>query len=166
MRVMPINCPFLLHHLKFILKDTPMENFRQIENEQTSVLPFLMGLLSFSLTTEIYQSIGNPANVAFVIISHLDLMILFWCSDELDKLSENSKRRQKLKVAVWSLSTILLLMITYRVASIMPSRVRVLLWVVAGLCISATFYACFLYREEPQHVLPVTLVPSTKNSTL
>lgn len=110
--------------------------------------PLGLAFLTFNSVVALYRSRSDPWGVAFVVTSYVDLLLLFWCLRRFESTPEGSPNTGTLKMAVWSLSTLLTVMFSYRVASIMPLPVAVVVWAMAGLTIAAGFYAFFIYKEK------------------
>ncbi|XP_062229092.1 uncharacterized protein LOC133926931 isoform X2 [Phragmites australis] len=103
--------------------------------------------LTFNSAMAIYRSNGDAAAVAFVAFSYTDLVLLFCCLRWFEKEVPGSATRDKLKVAVWLLTTLLTVVFSYKVAAIMPFPVQVLVWAMAAATVLGGFYAFFLHRE-------------------
>lgn len=102
--------------------------------------------LTFNSAMAIYRSDGDPAAIAFVAFSYIDLVLLFICLRWYERAAAGSPTRGKLKVAVWVLTTLLTLVFSYKVAVIMPIAVKVLVWAMACATVLGGFYA-FLHTE-------------------
>lgn len=115
-----------------------------------SIPPFLVAILALTFVLQIYQLYDQPRSLAFVVFAYGNLVLLFWCLHRFDKEEpeNNSKRRETFKVAVWLLSSCLVLTLTFRVAVMMPFAVKVLVWSMAGANVSFTTYAFFLSRAN------------------
>lgn len=103
--------------------------------------------LTFNSGMAIYRSNGDPAAVAFVAFSYVDLVLLFCCLRWFEKAAPGSPARGNLKVAVWVLTTLLTVVFSYKVATIMPMPVQILVWGMAAATVLGGFYAFFLHRE-------------------
>lgn len=88
--------------------------------------------LTFNSAMAIYRSKGDRAAVAFVVFSYVDLVFLFWCLRWYEREEQGSGSRERLKMAIWLLATMLTLAFSYKVAAI----------VLGG------FYAFFLYGRK------------------
>ncbi|KAJ4787429.1 hypothetical protein LUZ62_038675 [Rhynchospora pubera] len=106
------------------------------------------GFLSFNSGMAVYRSRDDFWSVLFVVSSFLDLLLLFFCLKKFEKTPRDSPTRGHLKIAVWSLSTFLTLMFSYRVAALMPIAVAIIVWVMSLGTIGAGFYLFFIYKEE------------------
>ncbi|KAF8652124.1 hypothetical protein HU200_063074 [Digitaria exilis] len=103
--------------------------------------------LTFNSGMAIYRSNGDPAAVGFVAFSYIDLVLLFCCLRWFENAAPGSPARGKLKVAVWVLTTLLTIVFSYKVATIMPMAVQILVWGMAAATVLGGFYAFFLHRE-------------------
>uniref|UniRef100_M8C664 Uncharacterized protein n=1 Tax=Aegilops tauschii TaxID=37682 RepID=M8C664_AEGTA len=83
--------------------------------------------LTFNSGMAVYRSNGDAGSVIFVAVSYLDLVALFACLRLYERLDRHSPRRERIKAAVWALTTLLTVMFTYKVAEVMPLAVK-LLW--------------------------------------
>ncbi|KAJ3709058.1 hypothetical protein LUZ61_012763 [Rhynchospora tenuis] len=95
----------------------------------------------------IYRSKGDGGSIAFITISFSDLLLLFWCLHLFERATPGSVTRERIKVAVWSLATLLTLMFSWKVAILMPLPVAVVVWVMAAATSVGGFYAFFLLKE-------------------
>ena len=108
--------------------------------------------LTFNSGMAIYRSEGDPGSVAFVVVSYLDLVLLFLCLRLFEKAPRDSPRREWLKVFVWGLTTLLTVMFSHKVAAIMPPLVAVVVWAMAFATIGGGFYAFFVHQDKPAQV--------------
>lgn len=106
--------------------------------------------LTFNSGMAIHRSQGDAGSVAFVAVSYLDLLSLFYCLRLYEKSPHNSSQRKIIKVIVWSLTTVLTVMFSYKVAALMPLPVAVIVWAMASATILGGFYAFFVHQEETQ----------------
>ncbi|XP_038978557.1 uncharacterized protein LOC120108917 [Phoenix dactylifera] len=128
---------------------SPVASHGKPESDGFSWLqPLALAFLTFNSGAALYRSRSDPWGVAFVVTSYVDLLSLFWCLRRFESTHEGSPGRGILKMAVWSLSTLLTAMFSYRVAAMMPLPVAVVVWAMAGLTIAAGFYAFFIYKEK------------------
>ncbi|KAJ4806934.1 hypothetical protein LUZ62_019500 [Rhynchospora pubera] len=104
--------------------------------------------LAFNSGMAVYRSRDDIWSVLFVVSSFLDLLLLFYCLKKFERTPRDSPTRGHLKIAVWSLSTFLTLMFSYRVAALMPLAVAIIVWVMSLGTIGAGFYLFFIYKEE------------------
>ncbi|XP_062206685.1 uncharacterized protein LOC133908596 [Phragmites australis] len=112
----------------------------------TPVFAFI--ILGANCAAAIYNSRHDPWAVAFVLASFLILVSLFYALRVFETLPRGSPRRAHAKAAVWSLSTVLTLMFSHRVAALLPLPVAVVVWVMAGSTIFAGFYMLFVCRDD------------------
>jgi FlaA1/EpsC-like NDP-sugar epimerase len=120
-----------------------------MENDHSSLLT-IMGFvfLTFNSGMAIHRSQGDAGSVAFVAVSYLDLLSLFYCLRLYEKSPHNSSQRKIIKAIVWSLTTVLTVMFSYKVAALMPLPVAVIVWAMASATILGGFYAFFMPHEE------------------
>uniref|UniRef100_A0A0E0E361 Uncharacterized protein n=1 Tax=Oryza meridionalis TaxID=40149 RepID=A0A0E0E361_9ORYZ len=109
-------------------------------------------LLTFNSGMAIYRSDGDKYAVAFVGFSYIDLVLLFICLRLYEKAEPNSSARGNLKAAVWVLTTLLTVVLSYKVVAIMPVPVQVLVWAIAGATILGVggFYSFFAHKESKE----------------
>lgn len=116
-----------------------------------SFLPTLgFVFLTVSVASSINRSRHDPGMLAFVILSYVNLLLLYWCLDRLEMLGPNSppERRKRLQVAIWVLATALNLALAWRVADVMPWALAVAAWSMAAFVAVAGFYGLFIYEDE------------------
>ncbi|KAJ1689418.1 hypothetical protein LUZ63_013573 [Rhynchospora breviuscula] len=104
--------------------------------------------LAFNSGMAVYRSRDDIWSVLFVVSSFLDLLLLFYCLKKFERTPRDSPTRGHLKIAVWSLSTFLTLMFSYRVAALMPLAVAIIVWIMSLGTIGTGFYLFFIYKEE------------------
>lgn len=121
-----------------------------------TVLGFLF--LTFNSGMAVYRSNGDTGSIIFVVVSYVDLVALFGFLRYYERLDRHSPKREKVKAAVWSLSTLLTVMFSYKVAEIMPLAVKVVVWAMATATSCGGFYAFFVHEEKPP-ALPAAAVP-------
>ncbi|KAJ1691151.1 hypothetical protein LUZ63_015306 [Rhynchospora breviuscula] len=102
-------------------------------------------MLTCNSALAIYRSKEDAWSVAFVVSTYFALLLLFWCLRLYERAAPNPNgaQRWKLKVAVWSLSTFLTAMFSYKVANLMPRPVDLVVWAMAATVICGGFYAFF-----------------------
>lgn len=114
-----------------------------------SLLTFLGFLfLTFNSGMAVCRSHGDRETVAFVVFSYVDLLALFHCLRRYENAEPASQLRDRLKIAVWVLTTALTLLFSFKVAAVMPPAVAVLVWLMAFATIAGGFYAFFCYNEK------------------
>nr|CAB3446111.1 unnamed protein product [Digitaria exilis] len=104
--------------------------------------------LTFNSTMAIVRSQGEATAVAFVSFSYVDLVALFGCLRMYERAAAGSAKREWLKVAVWVLTTLLTFAFSYKVATVMPAPVAVLVWLMAFVAAAGGFVAFFIYQEK------------------
>lgn len=104
--------------------------------------------LTFNSAMAIYRSKGDRAAVAFVVFSYVDLVFLFWCLRWYEREEQGSGSRERLKMAIWLLATMLTLAFSYKVAAIVPVPEQILVWGMADATVLGGFYAFFLYGRK------------------
>ncbi|RWW08663.1 hypothetical protein GW17_00027886 [Ensete ventricosum] len=123
----------------------PPVDARKDEYSWITLLSF--AFLTYNSVTTAYRSIHDLWALSFVVVAYVDLLSLFWCLRQFEKSKESHKGR--LKVAVWFLTALLTTMFSYKVASVMPRPVAVIVWCLGSTTIIGGFYAFFVYRELP-----------------
>ncbi|KAJ3701400.1 hypothetical protein LUZ61_005105 [Rhynchospora tenuis] len=96
----------------------------------------------------IYQSKGDAWSVAFVVSAYFVVLLLFWCTQLYVRTAPYSAQRWKLKEAVWSLSTFLTAMSSYKVANLMPWPVALVVWGMSAAVSFGAFYEFFIHRKD------------------
>lgn len=96
--------------------------------------------------------------MSFIISVYVLLMLLYWCLHIGEKLPEDSKERERLRVPVWLLATTLNLMFAYRVSFMLSLGFSLFVWTLALLCCSSTFYVFFIYKCSPDHEYDLTSI--------
>ncbi|KAJ4808662.1 hypothetical protein LUZ62_021228 [Rhynchospora pubera] len=138
-----------------VTKNTPLitsspQSYSKMENDNFSWLTAMgFAFLTFNSGMAIYRSKGDAGSVTFVVVSYLDLLSLFYCLRLYEKSPHNSSQRRIIKAIVWSLTTLLTVMFSYKVAALMPLPVAVVVWAMASATILGGFYAFFLHQEIP-----------------
>ncbi|CAL4889163.1 unnamed protein product [Urochloa decumbens] len=106
------------------------------------------GFLTFNSGMAVYRSKGDRGAVAFVAFSYLDLLALFYCLRRYEGAEPGSALRDRLKVAVWLLTTALTVLFSYKVAAVMPVAVAVVVWLMAFATVAGGFYAFFCSEDK------------------
>ncbi|CAN6237561.1 unnamed protein product [Urochloa humidicola] len=104
--------------------------------------------LTFNSAMAVHRAQGDPQAAALVVFSYLDLVLLFFHLRMYDRQTADMPKRDRLKVAVWLLTTLLTITFSCKVAAIMPPLVALLVWAMASVTLLGGFYAFFLCREE------------------
>lgn len=112
-----------------------------------SFFTIAVGYLIFNTVGAIVRIRQDMVAVTYTISFFVLLMILFWSVSVFQKLPQDSKKRERLKIPIWVLATALNLMFAYRVWTIvLPGMVLGwLVWGMAGTASLVTFYFFFLY---------------------
>ncbi|KAJ1685459.1 hypothetical protein LUZ63_016849 [Rhynchospora breviuscula] len=105
-------------------------------------------MLTCNSVLAVYRSKNDTWSVAFVLSAYFALLLLFWCLRLYERTAPNAAQRWKLKLAVWSLSTFITTMFSYKVALLMPWPVTLIVWAMAGTVICGGFYAFFVHQNH------------------
>ncbi|TVU12634.1 hypothetical protein EJB05_46285, partial [Eragrostis curvula] len=100
------------------------------------------GVLAFNSGLAIYKSWGDAGSIAFVLAADAALVLLFLCLREFERAGR--ARGRNIKVAVWTLTTLLTVMFASRVAPLMPPVVSLVVWAMAAATAAGGFWAFFL----------------------
>ncbi|KAJ4757224.1 hypothetical protein LUZ62_067599 [Rhynchospora pubera] len=134
--------------IEYLICSTPAPTTYLDQNNGSSWLSALaFAFLTVNSLLAICRSKGDKGTVAFITISFTDLLLLFWCLRLFERAAPGSVTRERIKVAVWSLATLLTLMFSSKVAILMPLPVAVVVWVMAAATSVGGFYAFFLLKE-------------------
>lgn len=104
--------------------------------------------LTFNSGMALYRSNGDAGSVIFVAVSYLDLVALFACLRLYERLDRHSPRRERIKAAVWALTTLLTVMFTYKVAEVMPLAFKLVVWAMAAATTCGGFYVFFVHDDK------------------
>ena len=87
-------------------------------------------LFTFNSGMTVYHPQRDLRSVALAVFSYLDLILLIACLGSYERAAARSSTRQRLKVAVWILTTLLTAAFSYRVAAeiSMPLPMAALVW--------------------------------------
>lgn len=107
-----------------------------------------ISFLTFNSGMAIYRCQGERGATVFVVVSYVDLLLLFFALRWYETAEPGSLTRDRLKVVVWVLTTALTLLFTSKVAAVMPALVAVLVWVLAFTTIAGGFYGFFCYSNK------------------
>lgn len=100
-------------------------------------------------------------DLAFVAFAYADLAALFWCARRVERLvapssspgavrERDERRRRRLQVAVWVLSTALSCAFAYRVSLVLPPALALVVWAMASFVVLVGFYVLVLCDCEDQ----------------
>jgi Family of unknown function (DUF6490) len=107
-----------------------------------------LGMLTFNSARAIYHSNKDIGSISFVLISYLDILLLFWVLRLFEKEAPDSLNRERIKIAVWILCTILTVMFSWKVGAMMPFVLRFFVWLIASVSSLGGFYALFLHQRR------------------
>ncbi|WVZ82537.1 hypothetical protein U9M48_029791 [Paspalum notatum var. saurae] len=104
-----------------------------------------LGFLVLACTSAlvVYSYWGDASSVAFVLLADTALLLLFLCLREFERTRRG--REDKIKAAVWALTTLLTAMFASRVAPLMPPAVAAVVWAMAVAAAAEGFWALFMY---------------------
>lgn len=106
-------------------------------------------MLTFNSARAIYNSKRDVASISFVLISYIDLILLFCVLRLFEKTEPESPNRERIKVVVWILCTVLTVMFSWKVGAIMPNYVvRFFVWFIASVSSLGGFYALFIHQKN------------------
>ncbi|KAJ1687907.1 hypothetical protein LUZ63_019297 [Rhynchospora breviuscula] len=99
----------------------------------------------------IYRSREDPWSIAYILVSLVDLVVLFYILRVFERTPRDSSLRGKLKAAVWFLTTLLTVMFSYRIGAVVPPAIAITAWSMAVATILGGYYAFFIYKESDGH---------------
>ncbi|WVZ82530.1 hypothetical protein U9M48_029784 [Paspalum notatum var. saurae] len=102
------------------------------------------GFLACNSALAIYTSWGDAGSVVFVLLADTALVLLFLCLREFEYAAGRG-RDNKIKAAVWALTTLLIAMFASTVAPLMPPAVGGVVWTMVAAGAAAGFWALFLH---------------------
>ncbi|XXG42469.1 hypothetical protein AAC387_Pa01g2741 [Persea americana] len=110
----------------------------------------LLGILILTVTSvfSVIRARHDVPTLAFIISMYVFLMLLFYCLHLHDTLPENSHQKERLRVPIWLLATILNVLFAYRVSTMLPLSLDCLVWAMAGSTSVLGFYVFFIYKED------------------
>lgn len=105
-----------------------------------------VGFLGLNSALAIYRSYGygDPESIAFVGFSYANFLLLLYCLRPFERAPPSSPGRERAKMAVWAITTMLTAAFCYRVASIMPPLVAAMVWAMAAATVGGGYCALFL----------------------
>jgi Family of unknown function (DUF6490) len=107
-----------------------------------------IGVLTCNAALALYRSTDDSWSLVFIVVSYFALVLLFWCLHLFERVAADAARRMQLKIAVWSLSTMVTMMFAYRVAALMPWLLAIIVWIMAATVPVGGFYAFIIYRDH------------------
>jgi len=102
-----------------------------------------LGVLTCNSVLAVYQSLNDPASLAFVAGAYGAIALLFHLLRKLDTSRADREGRRKIRAAVWALTTLLTAMFASKVAPLMPQFVAVQVWLTAAATAVGGFLAFF-----------------------
>ncbi|KAK1307846.1 hypothetical protein QJS10_CPA09g01102 [Acorus calamus] len=96
----------------------------------------------------IYRSRDDMKSVSFIVGADVAIAALFWSIRAHEKALVGSKQRERHKISIWLLATLLNVDFAYRVTMMMPLVVMWVLWAFVGVTTAGTFHLYFLRPEE------------------
>jgi dolichol kinase len=112
-------------------------------------LPLLgLAFLLFNYCVVIYRSRDDPWSIAYILISLIDLVALFYILRVFERTPRDSSLRGKLKAVVWFLTTLLTIMFSYRISAVVSPRIAIMAWSMAVATILGGYYAFFVYKQS------------------
>ncbi|KAK1307848.1 hypothetical protein QJS10_CPA09g01108 [Acorus calamus] len=107
-----------------------------------------IALLILQSIVAIHRSWNDMRTVSFIIGANADIGLLLWSIGAHEKSPVGSKQREKLKIFIWLLATLLNVGLAYRVTMMMPFMVSLVLWVLVAFTTIVTFHLFFLLPDQ------------------
>jgi hypothetical protein len=104
--------------------------------------------LTLSSAMALHRCWPDPGDVAFVVSAYVDLVLLFCCLRRYERAEPGSSLRERLKLAVWLLTSALTLLFSYKVAAVMPAAVAAIVWLMGLTTICGGFLAFFCFQKK------------------
>ncbi|CAN6165147.1 unnamed protein product [Urochloa humidicola] len=108
-------------------------------------------VLTLSCGAAVCRAAGDTASVVFVVASYVTLLLLSLCLRAYERVppgEADDLRRGRIRRAVWSLSTLLTVMFSWRVAAAMPYwPASLLVWALAAATTVGSFATLFHHRR-------------------
>ncbi|KAK1259353.1 hypothetical protein QJS04_geneDACA021923 [Acorus gramineus] len=115
------------------------------------VMAFNILILTFSSIIAAYRAKGDLWTISFVVSVYTMLVLLFWCLQASMKVPADSNNVKKMyHVLIWSLGALLNIMLSYKVCSILPFAMALIIWAMACFSVVSTFYAFFVCKNDNQ----------------
>ncbi|KAL6888249.1 hypothetical protein ACP4OV_009275 [Aristida adscensionis] len=113
--------------------------------------PSLLTVIGFAFLTfnsgmAVYRSNWDLRTILFVAFSYLDLVMIFHCLRQYEKTPFGSPDRERLKIIVWILTTMLTIVFSFKVAEVMPFPMQIVVWAMAWATVFGGCCALFLHR--------------------
>jgi len=93
---------------------------------------------------------GDAAAVAFVGFSYTDVVALLVCLRMYERARAGSPTSERLRIAVWVLTSLLTLAFSSEVVAIMPAPAAALVWLVALATVAGGFVALYVCKEDEE----------------
>jgi hypothetical protein len=90
------------------------------------------------------KSRGDAAATIFVLASYACLVLLFDCLRRFEAAAPGSVARDRARVGVWLLTTLLTTLFSWRVAALMPWAVAAAVWFMEATTVLGGYYTLFL----------------------
>ncbi|CAN6271946.1 unnamed protein product [Urochloa humidicola] len=95
----------------------------------------------------VFRAEGDPGAIWFVAASYVDLVLLFVCLRLFERTPrDSSTRKQLLKMAVWTLTTLLTVAFASRVAAVMPLPMAALVCLMTAVALVGIYNAFSVHR--------------------
>ncbi|KAK1308441.1 hypothetical protein QJS10_CPA09g01087 [Acorus calamus] len=111
-----------------------------------SVLP--MAILILQSMMAIHRSRNNGIIISFIVFVDVVIALLFCSINAHEKAPVGSKQREKHKIFIWFLATLLNVGFAYRVTMMMPFVLALVLWALVAVTTVGTFHLYFLRPDE------------------
>ncbi|KAK1283598.1 hypothetical protein QJS10_CPB21g01034 [Acorus calamus] len=110
---------------------------------------FAISLFTFQSMVAIYRSHNDMKSVSFIVGADVAIAALSWSIRAHEKPLVGSKQRERHRISIWLLATLLNVGFAYRVTMMMPLVVKWVLWAFVGVTTVGTFHLYFL---RPDHI--------------
>ncbi|KAK1260318.1 hypothetical protein QJS04_geneDACA013342 [Acorus gramineus] len=110
------------------------------------VLP--MAILILQSMVAIHRSRNDATIIVFIVFLDIGIALLFCSIRDHEKAPVGSKQREKHKILIWFLATLLNVGFAYRVTMMMPLVVSWVLWSLVAVTTIGTFHIYFLRPDE------------------
>ncbi|KAK1260324.1 hypothetical protein QJS04_geneDACA013344 [Acorus gramineus] len=109
---------------------------------------FAISLFIFQSMVAIHRFRNDMSTISFIVGANAVIAALFWSIYAHEKAPVGSKQRERHRISVWLLATLLNVGFAYRVTMMMPLVVMWVLWGLVGVTTVGTFHLYFL---RPDH---------------
>ncbi|KAK1260322.1 hypothetical protein QJS04_geneDACA013346 [Acorus gramineus] len=104
--------------------------------------------LIFQSVVAIHRSRNDIWIASFIVGADIDIALLFWSIYAHEKAPVGSKQRERLKIFIWLLATLLNVGFAYRVTMMMPLVMSLVLWALVAVTTVGTFHLYFLRPHQ------------------